>query len=184
MTGSFPADDHPRCLASASSDILTNTPFWVTPFWDRTLKLMSNAENRKGYRLPTEAEWEYSCRAGTSPGYSFGEPWELLEKYGWYRQNSSTRAHPVGSLKPNDLGLFDLHGNIWEWCQERYRKPGKEDNSTNIHISTQVDYQDPRLLLGGTFDARPEGVRSAYRNWCAPADRSTYIGFRPSRTYY
>jgi eukaryotic-like serine/threonine-protein kinase len=90
------------------------------------MRLKSNAENRKGYRLPTDAEWEFSCRAGTRTGYSFGEPWELLEKNGWYMKNSSIKSQPAGSLKPNDLGLFDLHGNVSEWCQEIMDEHEKE----------------------------------------------------------
>jgi hypothetical protein len=84
------------------------------------MKLVPDTRNRTGYRLPAEAEWEYSCRAGSTTGYSFGAPWELLEKYGWYGAKSPDRTTPPGSLKPNDLGLFDLHGNVWEWCQDRW----------------------------------------------------------------
>jgi len=148
------------------------------------MKLMSNAENRKGYRLPTEAEWEYSCRAGAETGYSFGEPWELLEKYGWYDKSSPTRTQPVGSLKPNDLGLFDLHGNIWEWCQDRYKEPGKENKVNDINMSAFIDNQGSRILRGGTFNYLPAIVRSAYRYRYAPANRNYNVGFRPSRTYH
>jgi eukaryotic-like serine/threonine-protein kinase len=146
------------------------------------MKLMSNAENRKGYRLPTESEWEYSCRAGASTTYCFGEPWELLEKYGWYQKNSSYLTQPVGSLKPNDLGLFDLHGNLWEWCQNRIMEP--EGENSRLHMSTS-SYCDttPRILRGGTFYYQPAVVRSAYRFWDDPRSRSTFYGFRPSRTY-
>ena len=136
------------------------------------MKLMSNAENRKGYRLPTEAEWEFSCRAGASTGYSFGEPWELLEKYGWYSKNSPNRSQPVGSLKPNDLGLFDLHGNIWEWCQDSMDELEKERRTTQITISTSIADKDPRILRGGSFNHPPAFVRSAYRDGFAPAIRN------------
>ena len=145
------------------------------------MKLMSNAENRKSYRLPTEAEWEFSCRAGTGTEYSFGEPRELLEKYGWYDKNSPNRSQPVGSLKPNDLGLFDLHGNIWEWCQDRYKEPGKE-NTVNYIIISDTLY-DFRLVRGGSFFNLPAGVRSAVRGGDPPASRDDAGGFRPSRTY-
>jgi formylglycine-generating enzyme required for sulfatase activity len=141
------------------------------------MKLMPNVENRKGYRLPTEAEWEYSCRAGAATGYSFGEPWELLEKYGWYVKNSSNRTQPVGSLRPNDLGLFDLHGNVWEWIQDR----GKPETEAEM-LSEQIN-NDHRLLRGGTFSYPPEYVRSAFRTWERPADRSAIVGFRLARTY-
>jgi len=150
------------------------------------MKLMSNAENRKGYRLPTEAEWEYSCRARTSTRYSFGEPWELLEEYGWYIKNSPNRTQPVGSLKPNDLGLFDLHGNIWEWCHDRRDEIKKEMTTEQVNISTFLTDKNPRILRGGAFYNRPAFVRSANRGRNAPANRDIYsgVGFRPSRTYH
>ena len=84
------------------------------------MKMMSNWEARTGFRLPTAVEWEYACRAGAVTTYSFGEPRELLEQYAWYTKNSPARSNPVGTKKPNDLGLFDLHGNLYEWCQDRF----------------------------------------------------------------
>jgi serine/threonine protein kinase/formylglycine-generating enzyme required for sulfatase activity len=147
------------------------------------MKLMSNPDKRTGYRLPTEAEWEYSCRGGSVTAYSFGEPWELLEKYGWYFKNSPSRTQPVGRLKPNDLGLFDLHGNLWERCQDRHKEPRKEFNYKNIYILNLIYNKDFRLLRGGSFFDPPAIVRSAFRSGVAPASRNLYGGFRPSRTY-
>jgi formylglycine-generating enzyme required for sulfatase activity len=83
------------------------------------MKIKAGYLGLKGYRLPTEAEWEYACRAGSTVGYSFGEPAELLERYGWFDVNSLGKSHAVGTLKPNDLGLFDMHGNVWQWTQGR-----------------------------------------------------------------
>ncbi len=148
------------------------------------MKLISDTQDRTGYRLPTEAEWEYSCRAGAATGYSFGEPWGLLEKYGWYNANSHDRTQPVGRLKPNDLGLFDLHGNLWEWCQDRYREPGEEDREINVKPSLIIIDKDPRLLRGGTFVVQPAGLRSAYRGRTEPSVRGSYGGFRLARTYH
>jgi formylglycine-generating enzyme required for sulfatase activity len=149
--------------------------------YDEGMKLMSDIQNRTGYRLPTEAEWEYSCRAGTVTGYSFGEPWELLEKYGWYIKNSPDRTQSVGRLKPNDLGMFDLHGNLWEWCQDRYKAPGRVTDKLNI--DTDIGFRNLCILRGGTFLSQPANVRSADRHRIAPAYRYHNDGFRPSRTY-
>ena len=74
---------------------------------------------RKGYRLPTEAEWEYACRAGAITSRYYGDSIALLEKYEWYRANSPENARPVGSLLPNDLGLFDMLGNVFELCHNK-----------------------------------------------------------------
>ncbi len=147
------------------------------------MKLMSDAENRKGYRLPTEAEWDYSCRAGSVASYSFGEPWALLNKYGWHHRNSPNRTQPVGSLKPNDLGLFDLHGNVWEWCQDRYGEPGTKGNSKDLTIIEDTDGQHHHILRGGSFAVQPPLVRLPSDYWTAPSDRNPDFGFRPCRTY-
>jgi formylglycine-generating enzyme required for sulfatase activity/tRNA A-37 threonylcarbamoyl transferase component Bud32 len=92
-------------------------------------KLKANYLSLTGYRLPTEAEWEYACRAGAMTSRSYGETAELLDKYGWYFDNADERTWPVGRKKPNDLGLFDMHGNVYAWCQERYRDYAEMKNS-------------------------------------------------------
>jgi eukaryotic-like serine/threonine-protein kinase len=151
------------------------------------MKLLSNAENRKGYRLPTEAEWEYSCRAGASSGYSFGEPWALLEQYGSYFRNTATWAQPVGSLKPNDLGLFDLHGNIMEWCQDGmdHSNPGiRASHNSIFSISEIIVGKNFRYLRGGAWNYHAINVRSTSRIPVIPSARPHYDGFRPARTYH
>src|SRR5262249_922492 len=85
------------------------------------MKIRAKHLERTGYRLPTEVEWEYACRAGTDTGFSFGEVEELLPKYAWFYDNSLRRSHPVATLRPNDLGLFDMHGNTMEWCRDKYK---------------------------------------------------------------
>src|SRR5262249_51224900 len=89
--------------------------------YDEGMKMAPNYLQRTGYRLPTEAEWEYACRAGAETVYSFGEPDGVIDKYAWYAGNTSGKLRRVGLLKPNDLGLSDMHGNAWGWTQDAYR---------------------------------------------------------------
>src|SRR5262249_51913639 len=86
--------------------------------YEEGMKLAPNYLQRTGYRLPTEAEWEYANRAGAVTSRYYGESDELLGNYAWYFLNSNERTWPVGSKKPNDLGLFDMHGNLFSWCND------------------------------------------------------------------
>jgi len=149
------------------------------------MKAMSDAQVRTGYRLPTEAEWEYSCRAGAATGFSFGEPWVLLANYGWFADNSHSRTWPVGRLKPNDLGLFDLYGNVWEWCQDEYNDAPEDKNISinTLELYVRVDEKVPRLLRGGSFVYLYSLGRSVSRSASAPVDHAIGHGFRPARTY-
>jgi formylglycine-generating enzyme required for sulfatase activity len=141
----------------------------------------------RGYRLPTEAEMEYACRAGAVTSRYYGETEELLAHYGWYQKNSEERTWPVGGRKPNDFGLSDMHGNVWNLCQESYKgdyavsKEGEiiEDKEDNLHIVYTIN----RVLRGGSFDIHAVNGRSANRYWGVPSGRDVGVGFRPARTF-
>jgi len=117
------------------------------------------------FRLPVEAEWEYACRAGTKTAFHFGDDASKLGEYGWFYDNADESTRNVGQKKPNPWGLFDMHGNVWEWCLDEYfeegysRPEGKEQTaSTSIAWPTKLF---PRVLRGGSWDDDPEGCRSA-----------------------
>jgi formylglycine-generating enzyme required for sulfatase activity len=139
-----------------------------------------------GYRLPTEAEWEFACRAGAETGYSFGEPEDLLGKYAWYYGNILIQSQPVGKLRPNDLGLFDMHGNAWEWVQDRfkaYTKTAGGKATKDLEDIFDINSRNSRVLRGGAFGQIALLVRSANRDGGAPASRYISNGFRPARTF-
>jgi eukaryotic-like serine/threonine-protein kinase len=142
------------------------------------MKIKAGYFQLQGYRLPTEAEWEYACRAGSQAGYSFGEPAELLERYGWFVGNSLGQAHPGGLLKPNDLGLFDMHGNVWQWTQDAYivKPTDKEDDRGELVAGASF-----RVDRGGGWIGVAGDCRAAYRGRFAPAARPGNLGFRVAR---
>jgi formylglycine-generating enzyme required for sulfatase activity len=117
-----------------------------------------------GYRLPTEAEWEYACRAGTSGDYSFGNEARHLGDFGWYADNSAKKTHPVGQKKPNPWGLYDMHGNVAEWCQDAYDKGYYKDSpEKNPHGPADVAKYKDYVLRGGSWKSGAEELRSSYR---------------------
>lgn len=129
-----------------------------------------------GCRVPTEAEWEYACRAGSTGAFCFGDAESELEQYAWYSKNSGHKTQAVGQKKPNQWGLYDIHGNVWEWCQDwfasdYYKRSPKDD-------PTGPEKGNARVLRGGSWDHVPEYLRSACRGTYAPVRRHYCIGFR------
>src|SRR5438132_1380688 len=146
------------------------------------MRLAQNHLHRTGYRLPTEAEWECACRAGAKTTWAFGEAEELGRKYA-HCGNPSGKSHPVGALRPNDLGLFDLHGNASEWCREIYSTHVSiEAVPGDSHNPEIIANRDARVLRGGSFLIPPFETRSASRSWGDPANRLNEVGFRTART--
>lgn len=139
-------------------------------------KLNAQGRDNYVYRLPTEAEWEYCARAGSSSSYSFGDFSDRLQTYGWFSYNSNNKTHPAGRLVCNIWGLYDMHGNVWEWCQDWY---GKYDLNGSIQGPASGSF---RVIRGGGRDDDARGLRSAQRNGFGPANRSSVVGFRLCRT--
>lgn len=135
------------------------------------------AADGQKYRLPTEAEWEYAARAGTGTAFSFGDDASELPRYGWHWANSGGQPHPVATLKPNPWGLFDVHGNVWEWVRDAHEPSSGAD---------QVDPMGPvsgenRVCKGGCWYCNPRGLRSGYRGWGPREGHSDVVGFRLAR---
>jgi eukaryotic-like serine/threonine-protein kinase len=151
----------------------------------QVVKLKEKYLSLTGYRLPTEAEMEYATRAGALTSRFYGETEELLPKYAWYFNNAQERTWPVGTLKPNDIGLFDALGNVYTWCQERYNNypQSREENKDDIEDTYSINIFEIRVLRGGSFFYRASFVRCAVRDGRAPTDCLSYVGFRPARTY-
>ncbi len=135
----------------------------------------------KGFRLPSEAEWEYAARAGSSGKWSFGDDESKLGDYAWFELNSGGKTNPVSQLRANAFGVYDMHGNVKEWVQDVFHEDyhgAPSDGSAWVRDGNQMR----RMVRGGSWDYHQVHLRSAYRNYVAPASRDLTTGFRIART--
>ncbi len=131
-----------------------------------------------GYRLPTEAEWEYACRAGSQKRFTNGDRSADLQMLSWYRNNSTGRTHDGASKAPNNWGLHDMHGNVWEWCWN-----WSAEYPTRFSVDPEGPQQGTsRVIRGGSWDNPAEACRSANHNGAKPGFHGAILGFRVART--
>lgn len=172
---------------------------WVYPSLDSLktgMRLPEDHLKRTGYRLPTEAEWEFACRAGSQSSRFYGSSPELLADYAWFSKKPLMKkgdsidpddphhTHPVGQLKPNPLGLFDVYGNVWEWCDSPripYRGEAVDDEPKSALLITD---SLAMVRRGGSFSYGQAEMRSAHRGAIGylPSQRRDNVGFRIART--
>ena len=163
-----------------SSDYPVDNVTWpdAVAFCQKLSELPEEKAAGRVYRLPTEAEWEYACRAGSTGPFCFGDDVAQLPVYAWFKANGESTTHPVGQKMPNDLGLYDMHGNIEEWCNGFY---------TNYKDQPLVDPQGDaygkfRVVRGGNSISPPGKCRSAVRRPCYEENLVTQLSFQDQRT--
>ncbi|MDG2321286.1 MAG: formylglycine-generating enzyme family protein [Rhodospirillaceae bacterium] len=139
-----------------------------------------NTKTDERYRLPTEAEWEYAARAGSSGQFFFGDNVAALDMYAWYLDNSDDTTHPVGQKRPNMFGLYDVHGNVWEWTADCY-KDSFEGAPTDGRAVEQAGHCY-RVDRGGSWINKPFNLRSTQRHRSGAGDRYFGMGVRLART--
>jgi formylglycine-generating enzyme required for sulfatase activity len=139
----------------------------------RQRKLLADGEE---IRLPSEAEWEYACRAGTTTNYAFGDAAEDLKDHAWFLGNSKGEDPPVGKKKPNAWGLYDLHGYVWEWCADAWH-PSHEGAPADA-APRQAPNARERVVRGGSWADEAEAARSAHRQSLPAETRSDTVGLR------
>ena len=162
--------------------------------WNQAQEFVQRLSQKTGkqYRLPSEAEWEYAARAGSSTKWSSGDAEYQLVDYAWYSGNSQNRTQRVAQKRPNAFGVYDMHGNVWEWTQDcwhdNYSGAPTDGSAWTTGCSVYPGYtgqngrSGPKVFRGGSWNNSPLFLRSADRNWFTPGFRIDYIGLRLART--
>ena len=140
------------------------------------IQKLNNKEETIKYSLPTEAEWEYAARADTESTYCFSGDIQILSQYAWYRKNSAGKTHPIGQLKPNAWGLYDVHGNVHEWCQDWFDRNYYSQSPSNSPLGPSSGLA--KVSRGGDWGSEDWYCRCASRSLSSPDRRSNRLGFR------
>ncbi|MDA1275565.1 MAG: SUMF1/EgtB/PvdO family nonheme iron enzyme [Verrucomicrobia bacterium] len=157
------------------------------PCYDEATQELDPDFTANGYRLPTEAEWEYACRAGTAGAYDFGQE-NKLKLYSWFDENSGARTHPAGQKRPNAMGIHDLYGNVSEWCEDVYSEVYyAESPAQDPRGPSNPDKDVKRVLRGGSWKSSASMCRVSFRQGQRTGDTDAcfytdYCGFRCVRT--
>jgi eukaryotic-like serine/threonine-protein kinase len=156
----------------------------LEPYYEIQRNGLVKERRGSGYRLPTEAEWEYACRAGSTTVYFFGDDLARLGDFAWYSDNSLGSTHPVGDKAANGFSLHDVLGNVWEWCWDWYAPyPARAPSGTDVEVNPAGPRRgEERILRGGCFQAGPRHLRSSQRHGFDPELGVYYIGFRLARS--
>jgi formylglycine-generating enzyme required for sulfatase activity len=152
--------------------------FFLVSLSSERVKLPDGREYR--FDFPTDAQWEYACRAGSTAAYCYGDDEKELTQYAWYEDNRNNRPHPVGEKKPNAWELYDMHGNVWEWCWDKYGAYPSEPVTDPVGPKGG----SYRVFRGGCWFIGAAYCRSAYRRWNDPSYRSHDYGFRVALSSY
>ena len=168
---------NPSSFKNCGDDCPVENASWIDA--QEFIRKLNQMERTDKYRLPTEAEWEYACRAGSTMKYSFAGNEGELGDYAWYNINSASRTHPVAKKKPNTWGIHDMYGNVWEWCQDGY----DDYPSGKVTDPQGLPAAQHRVLRGGSWIDNAGILRSAFRGADYPVVRSNDIGFRLVRTF-
>jgi formylglycine-generating enzyme required for sulfatase activity len=180
VMGVNPSYFQKRVIRKSDSSMYPVEQVWwenAVEFCKRLSELPEEKKAGRVYRLPTEAEWEYACRAGSKTAFYFGDDSELIGAYAWHPANSGDQTHPVGEKKPNAWGLYDMHGNVWEWCSDWYGDY-PEGAVTDPVGPEEGSY---RVYRGGSWCYELAYCRSASRFWWDPSIRVSGLnGFRVS----
>ena len=178
VIGKNPSRFQGAIVGNENADLPVDNVSWddAVAFCKKLSDLPEEKKAGRVYRLPTEAQWEYACRAGSKTAYSFDDEEGLLPVYGWFYRNSSKRTHTVGLLEPNAWGLYDMHGNVWEWCSDWY---GEYPNgAVSDPVGPRPRKGSHRVIRGGSWCHEAAYCRSAYRYRYVPQDQDDLFGFR------
>lgn len=184
VIGKNPSHLQGAIVGNENADLPVERVSWkdAVEFCEKLSDLSEEKKAGRVYRLPTEAEWENACRAGSKTAYSFDDDEGSLPEYGWFNRNSSRRTHTVGLLQQNAWGLYDMHGNVWEWCSDWY----VEYTKGPVSDPTGPKQGSHRVFRGGSWGYDAAFCRSALRYPLTPGVRLNHLGFRvalsPSET--